>query len=156
MESAIYQNLESEEAFKGSYLVCGLTPEQVGKVASLATPRRLCARETLIDREKHGGELFVILKGRLKVLTDDGDELAEVGPGSVLGEIELIDAGPKSANVVCIGMVDAAVIPVRALRQLMTSDLQLGFLMLSNLARVLCGRLRKADQMLDVALDTAH
>jgi CRP-like cAMP-binding protein len=149
------QTLVDEEAFSKSYLVYGLPREQITKVADLAAVKRLCAQEILIGKDMPGGELYVILKGRLKVLTSDGDELAEVGPASVLGEIELIDAGPRSANVVCIGMVDVAVIPVPALRSLMKADLPLGFHILSNLARVLCGRLRKADQMLDAALETA-
>jgi CRP-like cAMP-binding protein len=95
----------------------------------------------------------VILEGRVNVLTSDGDKLAEVGPGSVLGEIELIDAGPKTANAICVGLVDLARIPVPALRALMKSDLELGFTILANLSRVLCGRLRKADNMLESLMD---
>ncbi len=144
------------DAFSRTYLVCGLTPAQVAKVAALARIERHCAQEVLIDKNHHGGDLYVVLEGRVNVLTDDGDKLAEVGPGSVLGEIELIDAGPKTANAVCVGLVDVAAIPVPALRTLMRSDLELGFMILANLARVLCGRLRKADQMLDTLLDGAN
>lgn len=150
------QTLVDEEAFSKSYLVYGLPREQIEKVAAIATVRRLCAQDILIGKDTQGGEVYVILKGRCKVLTSDGDELAEVTSGSVVGEIELIDAGPRSANVVCIGLVDVAVLPVQQLRSLMKTDLALGFHILANLSRVLCGRLRKADQMLDAALDTAH
>jgi CRP-like cAMP-binding protein len=141
------------EAFSQTYLVCGLTPAQVAKVAELATVERHCAQEVLIDKSTQSGSLFVILSGRVNVLTNDGEKLAEVGPGSVLGEIELIDAGPKTANAVCVGLVEIASIPVPALRTLMRSDYELGFKILANLARVLCGRLRKADQMLDTLLE---
>ena len=150
------QNLSEHEAFAKSYLVYGLNRDQMCSVAALAEMRRLCAQDVLIGKNRPGGEVFVILQGRVKVLTDDGDVLAEVGQSGVVGEIELIDAGPRSANVVCMGLVDVAAIPVSALRQLMKKDLQLGFHMLANLAVVLCGRLRKADQMLDDALDHAH
>jgi CRP-like cAMP-binding protein len=149
-------NMAEHDCFTKSYLVYGLSKEQMCSVASLATMRRLCAQDMLIGKDKHGGEVFVILKGRVKVLTDDGDQLAEVGPSGVVGEIELIDAGPRSANVICIGLVDVAAIAVADLRQLMKKDLQLGFHILANLAVVLCGRLRNADQMLDDALDHAH
>ncbi len=144
------------EAFTKSYLVYALSREQVCKVADLATFKRLAPQEVLIGKARHGGEVYVILNGKVKVTTDDGDLLAEVCASGVVGEIELIDAGPRSANVLCVGMVDVAAIPVQGMRQLMRQDLDLGFRVLANLAVVLCQRLRHADQMLDDALCQAH
>jgi CRP-like cAMP-binding protein len=145
--------MQNLDVFKKNYLVVGLNDEQVSEIASLATFRRLTAQERLIRAGDQGCDLFVILDGRLNVLTPDGDKLSEVGPGSVLGEIGLIDARPRAADVIAIGLVDVAVIPAGELRRRMNQNREMGFVILANLARVLCGRLRQANEKLDELYD---
>jgi CRP-like cAMP-binding protein len=137
------------EAFSKNYLVRGLTPEQIAEMAKTATMRRYVAQEYLMRTGEAGADVFVILKGRVNVLTQDGDKLAEVGPGTVLGEIALIDARPRSACANCIGMVDVAIFEAKTLRSWMNQNRELGFTVLVNLAQVLCGRLRDADSKID-------
>jgi CRP-like cAMP-binding protein len=144
------------DQFAKNYLVCGLSHDQIIKVAALAEPMGLTAGHVLISEGEAGGELYIVLNGRLNVLTSDGDKLAEVGPGSVLGEIDLIDAGPRSATVVSVGLVQVAVIKAKDLRMLMNSDRDLGFVVLCNLGRVLTGRLRLANAKLDELMVTTH
>jgi len=143
------------DVFKKNYLVVGLTQAQVEEVAAMATLRRLTAQERLIRAGDQGSDLYVILNGRVAVLTPDGDKLSEVGPGSVLGEISLIDAGPRTADAICIGLVDVATIPAQQLRRHMNQNRDIGFIILSNLARVLCGRLRLANEKVDELYDKA-
>ena len=143
------------EIFKKNYLVLGLTPDQISDIASLATFKRLTAQERLIRMGDQSGDLYVVLNGKLVVLTPDGDKLSEIGPGSVLGEISLIDARPRTADVVCVGLVDVAIIPANDLRRKMNSDRAMGFVVLANLARVLCGRLRQANEKLDELYEKA-
>ncbi|MDX2065044.1 MAG: cyclic nucleotide-binding domain-containing protein [Fimbriimonadaceae bacterium] len=141
------------DAFKKTYLTVGLTDEQIQAIADLATLRRFSPQETLIRMGDQSSDLYVILNGRLAVLTPDGDKISEVGPGSLLGEIALIDARPRTANVVCVGLVDAAVIPAQALRSLLSKNRDWGFVVLSNLARVLAGRLRVANEKIEELYD---
>jgi hypothetical protein len=115
----------------------------------------MVAQETLIRAGDPGGDFFVILDGRVNVLTPDGDKLSEVGPGSVLGEISLVDAGPRTATVIAIGLVDVAVIPATDLRRYMSTNRDLGFTVLANLSRVLAGRLRLANEKIDELYDKA-
>jgi CRP/FNR family transcriptional regulator/CRP/FNR family cyclic AMP-dependent transcriptional regulator len=141
------------EALKKTYLVVGLTDSQVDEIASLATLKRFSPQETLVRAGEQSGDLYVILNGRLNVLTKDGEKLSEVGPGSLIGEIALIDARPRTANVVCVGLVDAAVIPAKDLRAKMNQNKEWGFIVLANLARVLAGRLRVANEKIDELYD---
>jgi len=143
------------EVFKKNYLVIGLNDDQVAEIAALAKLRRMVAQETLIRAGDPGGDFFVILDGRVNVLTPDGDKLSEVGPGSVLGEISLVDAGPRTATVIAIGLVDVAVIPATDLRRYMSTNRDLGFTVLANLSRVLAGRLRLANEKIDELYDKA-
>ena len=113
------------------------------------------ARETLIRINEKSGDLFVILDGKVHVMTADGDVLAEPGPGSVLGEMGLIDDRPRSAEVVCLVLTKVARIPAKTLRSYMNTNRDVGFVILANLARVLSGRLRLANEQIDTLLDAS-
>jgi CRP-like cAMP-binding protein len=141
------------QTFKKNYLCSGLTDEQVQEIVDLATLRRLTAQEQLIKAGEQSSDLYVVMNGRVNVLTPDGDKLSEIGPGSVLGEISLIDARPRTADVICIGLVDVAVIPAGELRRRINQNREWGFIVLANLSRVLAGRLRQANEKIDELFD---
>jgi CRP-like cAMP-binding protein len=136
-------------AFSTNYLVRGLSPAQIQEVSALATTRRYAARDRMIMAGSQSAELYVILAGNVHVHLPDSDKLAEVGPGSVLGEMSLIDARPRSADVMCLGLVDAAVFDAPALRKYLNSHRDLGFTVMINLAQVLCGRLRDSNAKIE-------
>ena len=62
--------------------------------------------EILFNKGDIGNSLFVILEGRVKVVTndEDGNEIAlnKVGTGEIIGEMALLDYEPRSAGVVAI------------------------------------------------------
>ncbi len=145
--------MELLDVFRKNYLVYGLGDDMIQEVAEFATVEIKTAGEDLIRFGERSGDLFVILDGRVNILSQGGDKLAEVGPGAVIGEIALIDDQPRSANATCVGLVKAARIPAKELRTYMNTNRQVGFTMLANLARVLCFRLRQTDQKLDALMD---
>src|SRR5690349_3707567 len=99
------------DVFKKNYLVHGLPDATIEEIAKLAVYDGGLANDVLVERGDKGGDLFVILDGTVNILTDKGDKLTEVGPASVLGEVALVDAGPRSATAVCKGMVKYAKLP---------------------------------------------
>lgn len=131
--------------FAKNYLVSGLDDEAMQLVANLSTYEMHTVGDQLIRKGEPDGDLFVILEGRAHVLGPNGETLAEVGPGGVLGEMGLVDALPRSANVICPGVCKVARFPAKELRSFMNNYRQIGFVMLANLTRVLSSRLRKAD-----------
>jgi hypothetical protein len=62
------------------------------------TIQRLAAGETLCEQGAPGRELFLLLDGVLEVLCN-GTQLAEVGPGAVLGERALLERGLRTATL---------------------------------------------------------
>jgi CRP-like cAMP-binding protein len=60
--------------------------------------RKLKAGDTLIDQGDPGSEMFLLLDGVLSVEVD-GDAVAEVGPGSILGERALIEDGTRTSTL---------------------------------------------------------
>ena len=139
--------------FSKNYLVRGLTPEQVGEIAALATTKKYHALDRIITAGTSSAELYVILSGTVRVHLPWGDKLAEPGPGSVLGEMALIDAQPRSADVVCVGDVEVAVFDAQALRKHLNSHREIGFIVLINLAQVMSGRLRDSNAKIEFLAD---
>jgi len=74
-----------------------------------------------------------------------GDSIARLGPGSVVGEIALIDDAPRSATVVSVGTSKSIAIPASEFRGLMAGDADLKATIMENLARILCARLRASN-----------
>lgn len=137
--------MQHADVFKKNYLVFGLPDETIEEIAALAVCDGGLAGEVLARKGDKSSDLFVILDGTVNILTEGGDKLAEVGPASVLGEVALVDAGPRSATAVCRGLVKYAKLPAKELRAYMAQNKEAGFVMLANLARVLSMRLRAAS-----------
>jgi hypothetical protein len=60
--------------------------------------RRIGRGEALVEEGEPGRELFLLLDGVLSV-TVNGQKLAEVGPGAILGERALLEGGRRTATL---------------------------------------------------------
>ena len=80
-----------------------LSPEMAQSVASRVTKRRFRAGEVIVTQGQQSEGLFILLNGRVRVLTTDerGKEviLAVLKVGAFVGEMSLIDRQPASATV---------------------------------------------------------
>ncbi len=81
-----------------------LTQRQGANLLSDAVAKRRFKRgEMIVEKGKKSNSLFIILTGRVRVVTTDkrGREviLASLQPGDYIGEMSLIDNEPHSANV---------------------------------------------------------
>ena len=70
--------------------------------------RRLSPGTVLTRQGEPGRELFLVLDGVLSIDVD-GERLAEVGPGAVLGERAVIEGGPRTSTLVAVTPVRLAV-----------------------------------------------
>ncbi len=137
------------DVFRQNYLVFGLPEEKISEIAELADFQTKLPNELLCGLGEKGSDLFVILDGRVNVTSEDGEKLAEIGPGAVIGEVALVDDLPRSANAVCITAVHFARLPAKELRAYMVKNKEVGFHMLANLSRVLSARLRTTNVVID-------
>lgn len=59
---------------------------------------RLDAGQVLFKKGDVGHEIYIVRSGELQIL--DGNQVFEtVGPGGIVGEMALVDGGPRSATV---------------------------------------------------------
>ncbi|SRR6266705_647058 len=87
-------------------LLAAVPQELAGRLFAKARPTRIAAGQALFVAGEPGTGCYRVEHGLLKVsaLSPSGSEriLAIVGPGSVVGELSLLDAGPRSATVVAV------------------------------------------------------
>jgi CRP-like cAMP-binding protein len=83
-------------------LFAGLTPEMLAPLQATCRQVSLERHEILFRQGDRGKEMYVIVAGLLDIWTESDDEhklhLATLGPTEVVGELEIIDGKPRSAN----------------------------------------------------------
>ncbi len=87
--------------------------------------RALEQGEALMQQGEEGRELFLLLDGIVDVEVD-GEEVAEIGPGALLGERALLEGGTRTATVWATTPVRVVVIPPDAIEQSALEELAAG------------------------------
>ena len=70
------------------------------KVAKAGDEVSMPAGSLIIDQGQMGREAFVILEGTATVKRN-GKKVATAGPGNIVGDLSLLDHGPRTATVTC-------------------------------------------------------
>ena len=141
-------NREDYDVFRTNYLVNGLDDDSVRRLTELAEIHEAPEGAKLIAQGETGSDLIVILRGLAKVWCCN-KQLGEKGPGAVVGEVALLDNGPRSADVVAATPVTYALFDGTTLKRFMAGNRDAGFLVLLNLSRVLSLALREATQQIE-------
>jgi Cyclic nucleotide-binding domain len=90
--------------------------------AAIPARRRIEPDETLVEQGETGDELFLLLDGVL-VAEVDGEELVEIGPGAILGELAALEGGIRTATLRARTRCRVAVIPVAAIARATRDEL---------------------------------
>jgi CRP-like cAMP-binding protein len=124
----------------------GLDRDELAKFGELVRERSYPKGSVILFQDDPGDSLFVLRKGRVKVVLigEDGREviLGVLDPGAHFGELALIDDQPRSAHV--IAMEDAQLLILRRedFRRRVDANPSVAWALLQELSR----RLRKADE----------
>ncbi|MGE0055425.1 MAG: Crp/Fnr family transcriptional regulator [Hyphomicrobium sp.] len=103
--------------------------------------RQLDAGEPVFFEHRTGAEMYAVLSGRIDVVRY-GKELEQVGPGGILGEMALIDDGPRSAAALAAEKTTVAVVPRDMFLELVKEEPAFAL----HVMRVLAQRLRRRDE----------
>jgi CRP-like cAMP-binding protein len=114
------------------------------------------AGQRVILQDEQGDFMLIVLDGTISVERLAGGpkvaRLAEARPGDVLGEMALLDAGPRASDCTTRTPCTLAVLETEALARLMADDAQLALVLMSALARRLSLRLRQVSTRLSALL----
>ncbi len=120
---------------------------RVGRIVSemFVTPD-----QRIVQQGELGDTLYVVVQGHVSVVVD-GHEVAELHEGEHFGELALIDAEPRSADIIAKGFGHLLCIERDALREYCMMEPALGNLLLWKLVATLGLRLRATNQQLTAA-----
>ena len=79
-------------------LFAGCSKSDLRRIASLADELDVAEGQVMTRQGEPGTECFVIVEGRARA-TMRGRRSTPMGPGAIIGEISLVDQGPRSATV---------------------------------------------------------
>ena len=126
-----------------------LDQQELEALSDLTFTRSFGKDGVIILAEEEGDTLFILKKGQVKVsiVCEDGREvfLSLLGPGSVFGELSLLDGKPRSANVVATEDTDLLMLRRSDFIQLIYKTPQIATALLAELA----SRLRKTDRQIE-------
>src|SRR5215203_7320823 len=78
----------------------GCSRKELASIAKAGDDIQMTAGTLIIDQGQLGREAFVVLEGQVSVKRGSR-KITTLGPGAVVGELSLLDHGPRTATVVC-------------------------------------------------------
>jgi CRP-like cAMP-binding protein len=125
----------------GVALFEGCSKKELEKVASAGDEILMTAGSVIVDQGQTGREAFVVLSGTVQV-TRSKRKVADLGPGAVVGELSLLDHGPRTATVTCVTDCELLVIDQRNFRAVLQEVPTMAVKLLATIA----GRIRDLDK----------
>jgi CRP/FNR family transcriptional regulator, cyclic AMP receptor protein len=95
----------------------GLTKDELQKLAQWTDEIDVPAGEVMAEQGRFAHEFFVIEEGEAAV-TQDGNQIAELGPGDFFGEIALLETERRTATVTASTPMRVIVMFQREFRQM--------------------------------------
>jgi MFS superfamily sulfate permease-like transporter len=145
---------EAELPLAACSLVRGLTPRELRLVSTAMQRRELQPGEVVFRRGDEAEALYVVTRGSVSAvvrvsrapgLVERTQRFASLGPGTMFGEMALVDQAGRSADAVADGPACLQVLPRESLDRLMTEHPEVAAKLYRNIAAHLGERLRVAS-----------
>jgi CRP/FNR family cyclic AMP-dependent transcriptional regulator len=78
----------------------GCSQKDLEKIAKAGDEVSMPTGSLIVDQGQTGREAFVVLSGSVLVKRN-GKKVTSLGPGTIVGELSLLDHGPRTATVTC-------------------------------------------------------
>ena len=111
----------------------GCTNRELERIARSGDEVTMTAGTLLAEQGATGREAFIVLDGSVDVKRN-GRKVAALGPGSIVGELSLLDHGPRTATVVCDTDCTLFVIDQRHFRGVLEQHPSIAMKLLATLA----------------------
>jgi len=150
--------MDLREAIRSSYLAQGLSTSELESLYALAKWKSFDAGTEIIPQYEDSRDLMILASGIAHISTTVGEPIGLIKPGMPIGEISFLDGKPRSGTVVAKERCDVVVFEAQPLLQLLANSPDMTARCLKNISRVLCARLRIANQNLAalMALDESE
>lgn len=122
------------------------TQRELAKIAKATDEVIVAAGKVLMEQGKPGREAFIIVSGSASVVIN-GVEVAQLHAGHHVGELALLDGGPRTATVIALSEMELLVISQRAFFGLIDEVPGLSRKIMTSLA----GMVRDVTDQLDLS-----
>lgn len=141
------------DGIRSSYLAEGLSSEQVQAIADIAIETVVSDNEEILrEFDETADDIFILLKGKVRVTTASGELINRLSTGAILGEIALFENSRRTASVVADGEACLAKIDANKFNELIDRKPDLGVIVLRNLGKTVTARLRSSNVQLEAVL----
>lgn len=143
-----------------------LSEEQIMKIEEVCNLRKFKKNQVIFEENSPSKEFYVIVEGTVDIQLDPNlirgeaggkkqelKTIASLRRGQSFGEVALVDLGVRSASAKSkTRKTKALEINRNDLMRLMNEDLDIGFIVMQNLAADLCFKIRNTNLMVREAL----
>jgi CRP-like cAMP-binding protein len=127
----------------------GLSDARLDLLVSMLVERRFDVGGTVVSEGEPGRSMYIVYSGELAVskLGNSGRviRMADLGPGDFFGEMTLIEMQNRSATVVAESPTVLCELTAQSLYAYYKADIHAYVLVMLNINRELCRRLRHAN-----------
>jgi len=127
----------------------GLTVDQFQKILNICSKRTYEKNEKLCWIGDDSHEMFILIKGNLKVAFKNGKELSRIQNIGIVGEMGIFTGQSRSASVVAVTDSIALIIHKNELIRLFHEDFVIGIQILMNVIQDLSQKLRNNNVVLE-------
>jgi CRP/FNR family cyclic AMP-dependent transcriptional regulator len=149
MQTYTHNKHEIIKLLSSSFLFSGLNEEEFEKIADCAKVKKVSRDKTVFSKGDPGNSMFAVISGRLKVqnISEEGKVLIMgfLEPGSVFGEIAVLDSKPRTASVLSTEASELLVIERAPFLRFLESHPGVAI----KLMKAICERLRTTDEFLE-------
>lgn len=122
-------------------MFAGCSKRELQAILKAGDEITMTAGTLIVDQGQMGREAFVVLEGQVTVRRN-GRRVTSLGPGAVVGELSLLDHGPRTASVVCDTDCTLFVLDQRHFQRVVEQHPQIAMKLLGTLA----GHIRTLDR----------
>lgn len=137
---------------KSSYLADGLSDAQIAEMTGIGSVVEATDMQEIVKEYEQASEIYIILEGKVRVTTVNGDPIARLQTGALVGEIALFEDAERSATVLSDGPSRLIRIDAADLNRFMNDHPEIGLTILRNIGKTLCQRLRSSNVQLEAVL----
>jgi len=138
------------EVLKQMPLFHHLSYKEIIRVLNVTEVREFQPGEEIIKEGAPGEEMFIVLRGKIR-LHKNGAYITNLGSGAHMGEMALVDRGPRSVSATAEERSRVLTLRRREFYQIIRKDPSLSVKLLWSFVQVLADRLRKTTEDLSGA-----
>ena len=125
----------------------GFGLEEIQRLLRVCSLKNLSAGQDVYVKGEASDEMLVLLRGKLSVTGESGEELAEIRPGKPIGEMGVFTGEPRSANIITVEDSTVIVFQRQELGALLMTNRDMNLKVLQNLVGILSQRLVQANEL---------